>query len=115
MGNIKLAKRAAALEVCKQLHQCGEFDDYLMPNIKGLPDEDLTVLLPLWEDEQFSANAPKTGTTNRARLYQLLVSSFTFTLPPCLLFFDFFFFPVHILQNLLSHFLCSIIDIFLCN
>lgn len=71
MNNLRLAKRAAALEMCKRLHEIGELNDYLMPNEKFLADTDLKLMLPLWEEE--GASEVKPGTAKRVRSYPLHV------------------------------------------
>lgn len=74
MPSLKSAKRAAALELCKRLHQEGELNDHLMPNEKCLQEEDMSELLPLWEKEdQDSGSEHKAGTTKRTRPYKLQV------------------------------------------
>lgn len=72
MGTLKIAKRAAALEVCKRLHEVGELNDYLMPNEKCLEEKDMEELLPLWKKEDEAAVAGSTakpGTKGRIRPY----------------------------------------------
>lgn len=49
VSTIKLAKRAAALRACIQLHQIGELDDNLKPK-KVLIDEDTKFLFTHWPE-----------------------------------------------------------------
>lgn len=70
MANIRIAKRAAALEMCIRLHKIGELNDYLLPNEKVLAEEDLKIMLPLWEEED-PASEVKPGTSKRIRSYPL--------------------------------------------
>lgn len=73
MINLRLAKRAAALEMCKRLHQIGELNDYLVPNEKCLEEKDMRLLLPLWENEDLKPSESKTGTAKKTRDYQIIV------------------------------------------
>ncbi|KAK3907436.1 Endoribonuclease Dicer [Frankliniella fusca] len=70
MPTLKHAKRAAALEICKMLHQAGELNDNLLPNTKYLEESDMNELLPLWESEDKASKAV-TGTHKKTRLYHL--------------------------------------------
>lgn len=74
METFKLAKRAAALEVSRRLHLIGELNDNLMPNERCLPEHDLKILLPLWENEE--TTDAKSGTKSKVRSFPLLVSNF---------------------------------------
>lgn len=72
MENLRIAKRAAALEMCKRLHQYGELNDYLLPNEKFLAPADMKLVLPLWEEE-VSGSVAKPGTAKRIRSYPIHV------------------------------------------
>lgn len=82
MANLKVAKRAAALEMCKTLHQVGELNDNLLPNTKYLEESDMNDLLPLWESEEQGSEA-KSGTNKRTRPYQLKTPASFEDCKPC--------------------------------
>ncbi|XP_046751680.1 endoribonuclease Dicer isoform X2 [Diprion similis] len=71
MPNIKLAKRSAALNCCKELHQIGELTDNLLPVTVDLILEDVDYLFPLWIDEEKTALS-QPGTEARKRLHELI-------------------------------------------
>lgn len=51
MPSIKLAKRAAALKACKELHRVGELDDNLKPKQSSI-EEDTKHLFKHWPEEK---------------------------------------------------------------
>lgn len=69
MKTVKDAKKAAALEACKRLHQIGELDDHLQPKKQQLTEEDVQFLFqhyPKKKDE-------KAGFASNRRLYPVKV------------------------------------------
>lgn len=69
MRSIKDAKRAAALETCKRLHQIGELDDHLLPRKQILCEEDIQFLFKHYPD----VKEPKAGFASNRRLYPIQV------------------------------------------
>ncbi|XP_052740940.1 endoribonuclease Dicer isoform X2 [Bicyclus anynana] len=71
--NLKTAKRSAALNVCKRLHEVGELDEVtLLPRQYGKIDfnqEDVKVCFLNWkdEDEHVGTDVPKPGFKKRMR------------------------------------------------
>ncbi|XP_074095916.1 endoribonuclease Dcr-2 [Cotesia typhae] len=68
MDNISSAKQAAALEVCKRLHQMEELTDRLLPRDTKEIVGDIIDLLPYWRHED-QENKKIVGTKNSKRFY----------------------------------------------
>lgn len=69
MPSKKMAKRAVALETCKQLHHLGELNEYLLPVEREDPMEACSELFPLYEEET-KDNVPQRGTNKRKEQYR---------------------------------------------
>ncbi|XP_022241304.1 endoribonuclease Dicer-like isoform X2 [Limulus polyphemus] len=63
----RLAKMAAALDVCKKLHEIGELDDNFVP--VGKEDKKFEELFEELEKEEVTHGLAKPGTTNRRQVY----------------------------------------------
>lgn len=75
-----LARRVAALQVCKELHKIGELDDNLQPigkeNFKALePDWQIFELDKLDEEIVNENSEPRPGTTKRRQYYYKRIAS----------------------------------------
>lgn len=82
MRTIKNAKKAAALEACKRLHQIGELDDHLLPKKEVLRDEDVNFLFKHYP----KVKEEKAGFTTNRRLYPIQVcTNLSFYRSSCLL------------------------------
>lgn len=88
MKTIKDAKKAAALEACKRLHQIGELDDHLLPKKQILCDEDVQFLFKHYPD----VKEEKAGFVSNRRLC------------PVQVFFEFIFSIYNIKLNILCNF-----------
>lgn len=69
MRSLKDAKKAAALEACKRLHQIGELDDHLLPKKPVLCEEDVRFLFQHFPKEKEN----KAGFVANRRLYPVQV------------------------------------------
>jgi endoribonuclease Dicer len=76
MATKKSAKRAVALETCKQLHMLGLLDEHLLPCGTESPLLDSRDLFPLYVDEQ--GGDPQPGTRKRKKRYHKAVSQSEF-------------------------------------
>lgn len=74
MPSTKLAKRSAALNCCKELHQIGEITDNLLPVTVELILEDVDYLFPNWIDEE-KGKSSQPGTEAKKRQHELIVSN----------------------------------------
>ena len=74
MPSKKLAKRAAALETCKRLHQLGELDENLLPAEHKDPTETCSELFPLYKEET-EGDMPQRGSNKRKEQYKKEVCS----------------------------------------
>ncbi|XP_046434103.1 endoribonuclease Dicer isoform X3 [Neodiprion fabricii] len=81
MPSIKLAKRSAALNCCKELHRIGELTDNLLPVTVDLILEDVDYLFPLWIDEE-KTPLSQPGTEARKRLHELVYPECLFSAFP---------------------------------
>ncbi|XP_046601014.1 endoribonuclease Dicer isoform X4 [Neodiprion lecontei] len=81
MPSIKLAKRSAALNCCKELHHIGELTDNLLPVTVDLILEDVDYLFPLWIDEE-KTPLSQPGTEARKRLHELVYPECLFSAFP---------------------------------
>ena len=68
MPSKKMAKRAAALETCKRLHQLGELNEQLLPLQYEDPIEACSELFPLYKEET-GDNVPQRGSSKRRQQY----------------------------------------------
>lgn len=66
MPRKNLAKMAAALDACKELHRIGELDDNLLP-VRSLSDEDSD---SEEEEPEPGGKRKKAGTKKRKRRYE---------------------------------------------
>ncbi|RWS16251.1 endoribonuclease Dicer-like protein [Dinothrombium tinctorium] len=85
MPNKKLAKKAAALEVCKRLHKEGELDNNLLPVGKEGIKDAIELGLEPYEDENEKGKEkgqPRAGTTKRRQYYFKRVASALKGSPP---------------------------------
>lgn len=78
MLNKHSAKRAAAVEVIKRLHQIGELSDRLLPKVAEETECDFEHFFPHWpkkEDttDSSSKNSPKDGTKKSIREHEIVV------------------------------------------
>jgi endoribonuclease Dicer len=78
MPSKKLAKRAAALETCKRLHQLGELDEHLLPLQHKDPNETCSELFPLYKEET-EGGIPQRGSSKRKERYNKEVCSILLT------------------------------------
>lgn len=69
MKSKKMAKRAAALETCKRLHQLGELDENLLPAEHKDPTETCSELFPLYKEET-EGDMPQRGSNKRKEQYK---------------------------------------------
>jgi hypothetical protein len=69
MNSKKMAKRAAALETCKRLHQVGELNEHLLPVKHEDPIEACAELFPLYIEET-KDNVPQQGSSNKDNVPQ---------------------------------------------
>jgi endoribonuclease Dicer len=74
MKSKKMAKRAAALEMCKRLHQLGELNEHLLPVEHENPIEACAELFPLYREDT-EDNVPQPGSTKRKQQYDKEVCS----------------------------------------
>jgi endoribonuclease Dicer len=68
MSSKKMAKRAAALETCKRLHELGELNEHLLPVEHEDPIEACAELFPLYMEET-EDNVPQRGSSKRKEQY----------------------------------------------
>ena len=76
MPTKKLAKRAAALEACKRLHQVGELNNNLLPvgsKCKELDSSELFPLFDLADNIKVEGQSPR-GSKKRKQVYPKQVS-----------------------------------------
>jgi endoribonuclease Dicer len=69
MSSKKLAKRAAALETCKWLHQLGELNEHLLPVDHEDPIDACAELFSLYKEET-GDNVPQRGSKKRKQQYK---------------------------------------------
>lgn len=69
MKTIREAKKAAALETCKRLHQIGELDDHLLPKKEILSYEEVQFLFTHYPN----VTEPEAGLISNRRLYHIQV------------------------------------------
>jgi endoribonuclease Dicer len=71
MKSKKMAKRAAALEMCKRLHELGELNEHLLPVEHENPIEACAELFSLYEEEEeeTKGNVPQRGSSKRKQQY----------------------------------------------
>ena len=69
MPQKNLAKMAAALSACEELHRIGELDDNLLP-VRSLSDEESES-----EEEETEPGGKKSGTKKRKRIYERKVGN----------------------------------------
>jgi endoribonuclease Dicer len=76
MKSKKMAKRAAALFMCKRLHELGELNEHLLPVEHENPLEACAELFSLYEDkEETEGNVPQRGSSKRKEQYRKEVCS----------------------------------------
>jgi hypothetical protein len=69
MPSKKLAKRAAALETCKRLHQMGQLNENLLPvEHEDMSKETCSELFPLYQEE-IEESVPQRGSSKRKQQY----------------------------------------------
>lgn len=70
MSSIQKAKRSVAVKVCKKLHEIGELNDHLLPkNVEDIID-DITKILPHWQEEDDDFKK-KVGTVANKRYHDI--------------------------------------------
>lgn len=69
MRNKKLAKRAAAMAACIELHKAGELDDHLIPKKNIVKDEDVNFLFGHYPKEK----DPTAGNLKTRRLHKKMI------------------------------------------
>ncbi|XP_021927095.1 endoribonuclease Dicer-like isoform X2 [Zootermopsis nevadensis] len=79
MSTKKLAKRAAALETCRRLHQMGLLNEHLLPHGTNSDLLDSSDLFPLYVDEE-QEDGPQPGSGKRKRYHP---KAFPLTLSKC--------------------------------
>lgn len=74
MANIKLAKKAAALQACIELHKCNELDDNLRPAPKIIKEEDVAYL---FKHHPPKSESEKDAGIKKTRLHDIFVPEST--------------------------------------
>jgi hypothetical protein len=69
MDSKKMAKRAAALETCKRLHELGELNENLLPVEHEYPIEACAELFPMYREETEN-DVPQRGSSKRKEQYR---------------------------------------------